>query len=149
MRYFQSVKEVLGFAISLEENMCLFYADLMPKTTSKSLQAVIKEFIQQEQNHIRTLKNLIENCNSDLLSKAVNLKISNYTPPMNITPPGSIAYKDLLSMAIKKENACFKLYSDLARLTSDSDIQDTFTMMASQEAHHRLAFQREYNEKNW
>jgi rubrerythrin len=149
VRYFQSVKEILSFAISLEEEVSLFYADLMPKTSSKSLRAVIKEFIRQEQNHIKTLKSLIENCDSDLLSKAINLKISNYTTPININPSDSINYKHLLSMSIKKENACFKLYTDLARLTSDANVKDTFTLMASQEAHHRLAFQREYNDKNW
>lgn len=149
MRYFQTVEEVFRFAISLEEDNCLFYDSLMLKTNSKSLQAVIKEFIQHERDHINTLEKLMETCNSDMIHKAMSLKISNYTPPMDMDMDQqiNITYKDMLSLAIKKENACYKLYSDLARSASDADIRDTFLQMASQEGHHRLAFQREYNDQ--
>jgi len=146
VRYFQTVKEALRFAISIEEDSSLFYTSLMQKTPSKSLQAVVKEFIRHEQEHVKTLENLVETCSSEKIAKALSLKISNYTPPMGVVGLAKIAYKDMLAIAVRKENACFKLYRDLARSSSDAEVREIFSAMANQEAHHRLAFQREYNE---
>ena len=49
-------------------------------------------------------------------------------------------------MIMKEEKAAFKLYSDLATKTTDSEFKQMFLMLAQEEAKHKLRFEIEYDD---
>jgi rubrerythrin len=48
---------------------------------------------------------------------------------------------------MKKENAAFKMYTELASQTPDPKIKETFLALAQEEAKHKLRFEMEYDEE--
>lgn len=145
MRYFQTVDEILDFAISLEEEACRFADFVIDNVGSAHLAELLKQFADQENRHIATLKSIKYKNHPHALQKAVGLKIADFATFSDHEEYGKMSYKDALSVAIKKENACIKLYSKLAMLTVDQNLQSIFLTIAEEEACHRHAFQREYD----
>jgi rubrerythrin len=47
---------------------------------------------------------------------------------------------------MKKEKAAFKLYSHLAKVAPSDDLKNIFTLLAKEEANHKLHFEQEYDE---
>jgi rubrerythrin len=45
---------------------------------------------------------------------------------------------------MKKETDSFRLYRDLAAITVDEDLKNTFLTLAQEEAKHKLRFETEY-----
>jgi rubrerythrin len=56
-------------------------------------------------------------------------------------------YQSVLTIAMKKEKAAFKLYSQLAAQTVDQEIKEVFLSLAQEEAKHKLRFELEYDEE--
>ena len=50
--------------------------------------------------------------------------------------------------AMEKEKAAFKLYNDLAKLTSDKLLEKIFLSLAQEEAKHKLILEIEYDSCN-
>ncbi|CAK0779854.1 hypothetical protein CCP3SC15_6990002 [Gammaproteobacteria bacterium] len=50
-------------------------------------------------------------------------------------------------MAMKKEKAAFKLYTDLAASTDDVGVRNTLLALAQEEAKHKLRFEIEYDDQ--
>ena len=55
-------------------------------------------------------------------------------------------YQSALILAMKKEKAAFRLYTDLAASTEDEGIRDLFQGLAQEEAKHKLRFEVEYDD---
>jgi len=56
-------------------------------------------------------------------------------------------YQEILILAMKAEKEAFKLYSGLAKATSDASIKDLFLGLAQEEAKHKLRFEVEYDDR--
>ena len=59
----------------------------------------------------------------------------------------NISYQDALIVAMKRERAAFKLYSDLAEKVSEEELRQVFLGLAKEEAKHKLFFESEYDER--
>ena len=56
-------------------------------------------------------------------------------------------YQDALILAMKREKAAFRLYTDLAAATDDADLKSTFEALAQEEARHKLKIEIEYDDR--
>jgi rubrerythrin len=54
-------------------------------------------------------------------------------------------YKDLLTMAMQKEESSFRLYVDLASRVTDEDAYETLLALAEEEIRHKMRFEMEYD----
>ncbi|MBN1125109.1 MAG: hypothetical protein JXA82_08880, partial [Sedimentisphaerales bacterium] len=54
-------------------------------------------------------------------------------------------YDEILALAIRKEYAAQQLYSKLAGAAKDPQTQKIFTLLAQEEAKHKLALEIEYD----
>jgi len=54
-------------------------------------------------------------------------------------------YKDMLIMAMQKEEASFRLYVDLAGRVINENTHDTLLALAEEEVKHKLRFETEYD----
>jgi rubrerythrin len=57
-----------------------------------------------------------------------------------------MTFQDVLVLAMQKEKAAFKLYTDLAEKAETAEAKALFSALAQEEAKHKLRFEIEYDE---
>ena len=145
MEKFNSTNNILDFAIKAEQDAINFYSTLYNKTSNANMKEAYKEFILEEKSHKdRLLKLKAEGKLSVIESKITDLKISDYMTEKE--PHDDMDYVESLAVAMQKEKAAYKLYSDLAQITDNEELKKTFLFLAAEEAKHKLKFETEYDE---
>lgn len=145
MAPFNTIDEILDFAIQNEQNAVDLYTDLAGKAKSAAIKADFEEYANEERGHKIKLENV--KAGKQLLnanSKIQDLKISDYTVDSDLGENPD--YQSVLLFAMKQEKAAFKLYTDLAGMTSDSSVKDLLLGLAQEEAKHKLRFEIEYDD---
>ncbi|MBM3317400.1 MAG: ferritin family protein [Candidatus Eisenbacteria bacterium] len=142
---------VLDFAIEREQEAIDFYTGLAGKATSAEMRRVFEQFAGEERGHKARLQGVRAGKPMQAPVKPVmDLRISDYVVA---TEPGpDISYQDALILAMKKEKAAFRLYTDMAELVGDDELKDLLLALAQEEAKHKLRFEVEYDDrflKNW
>lgn len=145
MNQWQSVEEVLDFAIEREQESADFYNDLAGKMERKYMREAFEGFAREELAH---KARIIAIKDGKLLAPAArqvtDLKIGDYLVAEE--PTAGMEYQDALILAMKNEKAAFRLYSDLARQAGGGALQTLFRTLAQEEAKHKLRFEIEYDE---
>jgi rubrerythrin len=145
LKQWNSVEEVLDFAIKNEEEARDFYNDLADKVDNEAMRTIFHGFAHEEEGHKAKLLKVKESGTFGSSSKKVlDLKIGNYLVDVEAKP--DISYQDALIVAMKKEKAAFKLYMDLAQSTDDSELNSLMLALAQEEAKHKLRFEIEYDD---
>ena len=140
-----TVDEILNFAIEQEQEAADFYKSIAVKATSKQMKATFEQFAGEEMGHKSKLMDVKAGRKLLGSSEAIqDLKIGDYL--VTDEPEGDIDYQGSLILAMKKEKAAFKLYSDLAARTDDEGIRNLLLGLSQAEAKHKLRFEVEYDE---
>jgi len=143
---FQSVNEVLDFAIQEEEEAYEFYKAWKDKLSLPGSQKVFDELAKEELKH-KALLSEVKNGKKFQPSseKITDLKIAETVSDVKASPDSD--YQDALIISMKKEKDAFRLYSDLAALTDDHEIQSLFRTLAQEEAKHKMKLEILYDEE--
>ena len=145
MKQWNSVDEVLDFAIGNEEEAMNFYNDMAGKMDSPAMRTVFEEFAREEEGHKAKLLKVKTSGGFNPSSAAImDLKIGDYL--VEITADKDTSYQDILILAMKKEKAAFKLYMDLHETVDDADLKSLMLALAQEEAKHKLRFEIEYDD---
>jgi len=145
MSEWSSVEDVLDFAIEKEEEAVQFYTGLAEKMENKAMQAVFEGFAREEQGHRQKLQGVKQTGRMEPARETVlDLKIGDYL--VDVEPTPGMPYEEALILAMKKEKAAFRLYTDLAAAAGDAGVRDLFLALAQEEAKHKLRFEIEYDE---
>lgn len=143
---FGSTDELLDFAIAKEEEANQFYTDLATRVEKSPMREVFERFAKEELKH----KARLQAVKQDKLlvsaeQKVQNLKIADYL--VRVEPDtGEMDYQKALIVAMQREKASFKLYTDLAAVTDNPELQEILLALAQEEAKHKLRFEIEYDE---
>jgi len=145
MKQWDTVDEILDYAIEQEEEAANLYTDLATRVDKPWVRKIFEAYAGEEREHKRKLLAIKE---GKLLQSApkdfVDLKIADYL--IDTEPHASMGYRDALILAMKREKAAFKLYSDLAAVSGDPQVKETLLNLAQEEAKHKLRFELEYDE---
>jgi len=145
MKNFESIDEILDFAIQAEQGAVNLYTGLAEKSRIKEMKEVFMEFAKEEMGHKAHLLKIKEEGIIDLPNEKVNdLRISDYTG--DVAPSDDMDYSQALVLAMSQEKAAFKLYSKLAERAPDQQYKNLFLGLAQEEAKHKLRFELEYDE---
>ncbi len=145
MREWISVDDVLDFAIGEEEGAVAFYTKLAERAESPGMRKALLEFAQEEMVHKDRLVAVKNGESFEPSGQSVqDLKISDYL--VDVIPRPDMSFQDALILAMKKEKAAFRLYSDLAGVASDERVRNVFLALAQEEAKHKLRFELEYDD---
>lgn len=142
MENFKSVDEILDFAIRREIEAILLYADLAKKVEKPEMRKVLQSFIKEEQEHKIKLEDVKAGGIVLNEEEVRSLGIADDIEGGEARP--DMSYADFLILAMKKENASVKLYSDMAKIVQDEELKDTFLWLAQEETEHKLRFEMEY-----
>ena len=144
MDRFESADALLDFAIGEEEQAAKFYTDLANKVKAPS-DAIFRGFAKEEEGHKEKLLQVKAGKKFEPVEgKIKDLKIGDYL--VDVKPSDDISYQDALVIAMKKEKAAFKLYSDLAESADDENLKNLMLALAQEEAKHKLRFEVEYDD---
>ena len=145
MNSLNSVDKILDFAILQEEKAVQLYTDLAGRVERPWMRQVFEEFAEEERVHKRKLLEVKSGKRlQHAIEKVQDLKIADYT--VDADPGQELDYQQALIIAMKKEKAAFRMYSDLAGATDDENLRGTFLMLAQEEARHKLRFEIEYDD---
>ncbi len=138
--------EIIDFAIAREKEAITFYRDLQKEVKFDAQKDLLKSFEDMEQGHVDILEN-IRNTTFDNIKvpEVDDLKISNYVVDMEPAP--DMTYQDIIIMAMKREEAANKLYTAMAEKVGNEEIKKLFQKLASEEAKHKLHFEKIYDKE--
>lgn len=145
MNNFTSVDELLAFAIKEEEGAAAFYKALAKKMSQPAMKAMFEEFSREEEGHKQKLIQIRSgDQKAQPQSKVLDLKIADYL--VEADPKPDMDYQQALVLAMQKEKAAFRMYTDLASATQDGKVRQILQGLAQEEAKHKLRFEVEYDE---
>ncbi len=143
MQDFESVEDVLDFAIKREIDAYDFYKKLTLLAKKPDVSKELKIFAEDELEHRKKLEfvksgeiNLDED---EIGSLGIAEKVKNVEATAEMT------YVDLLVIGMKKEKDSFQLYKQLASTVRKAQLKDMFQQMAREEAQHKLTLEIEYD----
>jgi rubrerythrin len=140
-----NVGEILDFAIEREQEAHDFYLDLAKRAERPGMEELFAQFAREELGHKKKLEGIKGGKGSFPVAKDVpDLKIGDYL--IDLEPTGELKYQEALILAMKREKAAFRLYTDLAKLAADTELKLVFQGLAQEEAKHKLRFEIEYDD---
>ena len=143
MKDFDSIDEVLDFAISREIEAHDFYKDLAETVQKPDLRKTLQNFAADELEHRVKLKAVKAGKFRIKPERVGHLGIADIARPMQPRP--GMSYVETLIVAMRKEKKAFKLYIDLANMAQTEKLKHMFLLLAQEEANHKLQLEIEYD----
>jgi rubrerythrin len=138
-------KEIIDFAIEKEQEAVDAYTAASAMVKRSNVREMLLGLARQEEGHKRKLEGVepgkVETAH---IERVPDLKIADYTDNVEIT--ADMDYQDVLVVAMKREEKAHNLYAALASNTSDGDLKRLFEVLAQEEARHKLALEKEYDD---
>jgi rubrerythrin len=140
-----SVDDILDFAVGQEENAAQFYRDLSGRSNREHIKKLFLDLAGEEENHKAKLLEIKAGKQMLPAEQAIiDLKIGEHVEDVPLS--SDLDYKDALIVAMKAEKGAFRLYHDLASATDDPNLKATLLGLAQEEAKHKLRFEIEYDD---
>ena len=145
MKSFSSIEEILDFAIKEEEKAAEFYRDLAERVKNNAVSQIFIDFVKEEEKHKTKLLE-VRSGDTSLLSteRVADLKISDYL--VGYAPTANMTTQNAFLLAMKKEKAAFRLYTNLAAAVDNGAFKELLLSLAQEEAKHKLRFEIEYDD---
>lgn len=141
-----TVDEILDYAIGQEQQAADFYADMAQRVEKGGMKDIFLDFSREEERHRDKLLDVKQGEHElSAHQEVIDLKISDYLVEVEATE--HISYQDALIIAMQRERAAFRLYSDLAEKVTEEELRQLFLGLAKEEAKHKLFFESEYDER--
>ncbi len=138
-------KEIIDFAIAKEQEAVDAYTAASEMVKRSNVKETLLGLAKQEEGHKRKLESIEPGKVSQAhIEKVPDLKIADYTDNAEIT--ANMDYQEVLIVAMKREEKAHNLYAALASNTSDEDLKQLFEVLAREEARHKLALEKEYDD---
>ncbi|MBN2162710.1 MAG: ferritin family protein [Pontiellaceae bacterium] len=145
MNEWKTADDILDFAISNEQKAVDFYQELAAAATKAWTRDVFEQYAREEMGHKAKIEAVKAGQKlKPVEGKVLDLKLGDYL--VDIEPTPGMDYQSALVVAMKREKAAFRLYSDLARQVEEEDLKNLFLLLAQEEAKHKLRFEVEYDE---
>ncbi|MBN1980074.1 MAG: ferritin family protein [Chitinivibrionales bacterium] len=140
---FQTVRDVVNFAVSLEKVSQEFYAQLAEDVTDPGVRDFLMQMVREETIHEEQLNTLLADNAADLTDSVDSAEINAYVQAMEV--PARLDYKKAVQVARDKEKASQMLYTILAKTAKPDYLRRLLKLLAKQEQKHREFFAREYD----
>jgi rubrerythrin len=145
MKDFQSIDDILDFAIENEQAAVDFYNALAVNSRNDEMKQIFTQFAKEEMGHkSKLLKLKTEGTFKVQQNNVLDLKMSDYL--VDIEPKPNMSYEEALVLAMKREKSAFKLYTRLSEKVDNPGLKKIFQSLAVEESKHKLRFEIEYDD---
>ena len=138
-----SAGEVLDYAIAGELEAHDLYTMLSHSLQRPDIQGVLEDFAAEELRHKRRLEAVkagrVEISDEEVGRLGIAEQVKDVAPHTNMT------YAEILALAMKREEAAHRLYTNLASIAHTRELRRIFIELAREEAEHKLRFEVEYD----
>lgn len=134
--------EILELAIAREEDAYTFFSSMAEQVEDIQIRAVFEDLAREELEHKSKLELEYIKTGNTLPRKKPSeprLEVVFENPDVTLT------YRNILQLAIDKEDASFKFYVTMIGQTQDAASKDVLMALAEEEVKHKLRFQTAYN----
>ena len=137
--------EIIRFAIDGEQEAVDAYTTASETVTRTNVKKMLLGMARQEQMHKKKLESIDRERVADTaIVNVPDLRIADFMDDVTIT--ADMDYQDILAVAMKREEKAHNLYTTLASNTEDAELRKVFELLAQEEAGHKLALEKEYDE---
>ncbi len=137
--------EVITFAIRKEAEAYNLYTTYGQKVKDPAAKTMFAELAQQEKKHREILEGVDKKDVGEYQMKKIpDLKISDFIDDQTFS--SDMDFASALRLAIKREEAAFKMYHHMAEGTGDAELKKLFSVLAQEESKHKLRLENEYDE---
>ena len=143
---FDSIENVLEFALDREKEAVEFYAGLIAKEHFPPAKETFEEFVSHEQKHVALIEKFQKDrsvLDSYTVEEVKDLHISDYMVEQDYVE--NMIYPDIVTLAMKREEAAVKLYRDLASKATDAGVKKLFDVLATEELKHKNKLESIYD----
>jgi len=139
----ESDNEIFQFAISREIESYRFYDALAMRMSDPEKKKMFEDLAAEELKHKANLELELMKAGEivDIINKD-SFDTGEYHIESNVE--FDMEYKDILQLAIEKENTAFKLYAGLSGQVQDEASAETLLRLAEEEVKHKVRFEFEY-----
>jgi rubrerythrin len=133
--------EILEMAVAREVDANRFYLALAERVDNPRIQRIFEKLANEELEHKAKLE--LEIMKTGKVVKNVKTpKVFHDNNTSYVPPDIKMNFKDILLMGIQKEEASFRLYSDMAEMASETHSREIFLALAQEETSHKERFQK-------
>jgi rubrerythrin len=136
-------KKIISTAIEREVESYTFYRGIADKVKAPALKSLFSELAGEEKLHREFLQSMLSKDIAKMhFDPSHDYKVGDTLP----TPPLSMDLKPLegLVIAIKKELEAMQMYTQLAKLSKDTETQLLFSQLANMERGHKARLEDLY-----
>lgn len=134
---FKEFQDIIDFAIEKEKEAVSFYEEAAEAQSMAGARKMFVEFADEERKHVRLLQNMDkEDVSGYDFEWIPDMKRSNFL--VDIPYEKNMSYKDMLHLAIKREEKALALYNDLLKTAQTTGFKNVFKMLCQEEASHKL-----------
>ena len=143
MKTFETYESIVEFGILKEKQANRFYLAMAERVADARISAVFKTLAAEELGHREKL---------ELELMKVGRTVDTSPDEEEIDPSDYIYsdggeldmdYRDLLDLAVAKEDSAFRLYVDMATRAKNEESREACLEMAQEEVRHKLRFEME------
>ena len=132
--------EILELAVAREVDANRFYLAIAAKAKNPHIRKIFNDLAAEELEHKAKLELEIMKTGRVVDASKVPLGLQDDLPDYTALE-FEIDYKDILLIGMQKEEASFRLYVEMAGMTSDHDSKEMLLALAQEEVKHKLRFQ--------
>jgi len=145
LQEWKTLDDILDYAIEREQEAADFYASAADTAAQDWMKTIFAQFAREEKGHKAKLQAVKKGQKALSAAKKVgDMKMADYLVAVEVSE--DLSYQQSLIVAMKREKAAFKLYSDMADRIDDTEVRELFLGLAQEEAKHKLRFEIEYDE---
>lgn len=138
--------EILEFAVSKEVEAYHFYLALARRVDSQKMREVFGNLADEELEHKERLELEIMKSGRTVTTEQKPPRPDSDYILSDSESPLDMDYKDMLLLAMEKEEAAFRTYVNLVANAHDEESQELLLALAEEEIKHKLRFENEYDE---
>jgi rubrerythrin len=136
------VSDILDFAIDREAEAHDFYVSLARRVRRPDVRQSVEGFAIDELQHRLRLEAIKAGETSFGSEEVGSLDIAEALGEAE--PRADMTYRELLVLAMQREKAAFRLYTNLASIARKPELRDALLKLAQEEAQHKLRLEIEY-----
>jgi rubrerythrin len=140
-----SNQQTLEFAISKEVEAHYFYMAMADRMEDPKMRKVFEGLAEEELEHKAKLELEVIKLGKTVATEQKPGRSSDEYILSDREGLLDLEYKDMLELAIAKEDAAFRIYVNLAGNAADEESQEMLLALAQEEVRHKLRFEAEYD----
>ena len=137
--------EIMKIAIAKEVEAYNFYMALANRVADQHIREAFEELAKEELEHKAKLELEVMKTGKTIAVEQNPVRPDRSYIVSNDPSPLDMDYKDMLMLAMEKEEAAFRTYVNLAASIQDEKSREVLFALAQEEVKHKLRFQAEYD----